>query len=155
MEKVKLMNMCKIVNPNNDKVLVQERIKSWQGIAFPGGKIEEGESIVESTKREVFEETGLIINKMKICGIKDWYYYDEKVRYLIFLFVTNDYEGTLKEETDEGRVYWISQDELKKEDMANDFDKLLAVFDDNNLNEMIYIDTKTDDEKSRWDLQLF
>ena len=155
MEKVKLMNMCKIINPNNDKVLVQERIKSWQGIAFPGGKIEEGESIVESTKREVFEETGLIINKMKICGIKDWYDYDEKVRYLIFLFVTNDYKGILKEQTDEGRVYWISQEELKKEDMANDFDKLLAVFDDNNLNEMIYIDTKTDDEQSRWDLQLF
>ena len=37
----------------------------------------------------------------------------------------------------------------------NDFDKLLAVFDDNNLNEMIYIDTKIDDEKLRWDLQLF
>ena len=155
MEKVKLMNMCKIINPNNDKVLVQERIKSWQGIAFPGGKIEEGESIVESTTREVFEETGLIINKMKICGIKDWYDYDEKVRYLIFLFVTNDYRGNLKVKTDEGRVYWISQEELKKEDMANDFDKLLAVFDDNNLNEMIYIDTKTDDEQSRWDLRLF
>ena len=47
------------------------------------------------------------------------------------------------------------QAELKKEDLTNDFDKLLAVFDDNNLNEMIYIDTKIDDEKLRWDLQLF
>ena len=39
MEIVKLTNMCKIINPETGKVLVQERIKSWKGIAFPGGKI--------------------------------------------------------------------------------------------------------------------
>ena len=53
MENVKLMNMCRIVDPNTNKILVQERVKSWQGIAFPGGKIEVGESIVPSVKREV------------------------------------------------------------------------------------------------------
>lgn len=33
MEKVKLMNMCKIVNSKEEKVLVQERVKSWKGYA--------------------------------------------------------------------------------------------------------------------------
>ena len=55
------MNMCKIVNPKTKEVLVQERIKSWEGIAFPGGKVELGESIVPSVKREIYEETGLKI----------------------------------------------------------------------------------------------
>ena len=73
MENVKLMNMCRIVDPNTKKVLVQERVKSWQGIAFPGGKIEIGESIIPSIKREVYEETGLKLNTVKICGVKDWY----------------------------------------------------------------------------------
>ena len=50
MENVKLMNMCRIVDPNTNKVLVQERVKSWQGIAFPGGKIGIGESIVPSKR---------------------------------------------------------------------------------------------------------
>ena len=53
MENVKLMNMCRIVDSSTNKVLVQERVKSWQGIAFPGGKIEIGESIVTSIRREV------------------------------------------------------------------------------------------------------
>ena len=38
MENIKLMNMCKIIDNQTGKVLVQERVKSWQGIAFPGGK---------------------------------------------------------------------------------------------------------------------
>lgn len=54
MENVKLMNMCKIVNPETKQILVQERIKSWQGIAFPGGKVEVGESVVASVKREIY-----------------------------------------------------------------------------------------------------
>ena len=80
MENVKLMNMCRIVDPNTKKVLVQERVKSWQGIAFPGGKIEIGESIVTSIRREVYEETGLKLNTVKICGVKDWYDKKEKKR---------------------------------------------------------------------------
>ena len=39
MEKVKLMNMCQISNPKDNTVLVQERVKSWKGISFPGGKL--------------------------------------------------------------------------------------------------------------------
>ena len=155
MEQVKLMNMCKIINPENGKVLVQERIKSWEGIAFPGGKIEEGESIVESVKREVFEETGLKIANLKICGVKDWYDYKEKIRYLIFLFETNTYTGDLILETNEGKVYWVTYEELKKMNIASDFDKLLEVFDNENINEFVYIDNKNLDEDLRWDLEIY
>ena len=155
MEKVKLMNMCKIVNSKDGKVLVQERIKSWEGVAFPGGKLEEGESIVESIKREVFEETGLKVDNIKICGIKDWYDYKEKVRQLIFLFKTDTYTGDLISETDEGKVYWINYEDLKNKKLAFDFEELLKVFDNDNINEMIYIDNKSSNEDERWNLKLY
>lgn len=58
--KVELTNICMIYDEKNNKVLVQDRIKSWKGITFPGGHIEYGEGIVESTIREIKEETGLI-----------------------------------------------------------------------------------------------
>ena len=137
MENVKLMNMCRIVDPNTNKVLVQERVKSWQGIAFPGGKIEIGESIVPSIKREVYEETGLKLNTVKICGIKDWYDKKEKERQLIILFTSDDYSGELIPETSEGKVYWISETELKTAKLADDFDKLLEVFKNEEINEMV------------------
>lgn len=155
MEKVKLMNMCKIVNSKEEKVLVQERVKSWKGIAFPGGKLEEGESIIKSVEREVYEETGLVVNNLKICGIKDWYDYKEKIRNLIFLFETDTYKGELIPETDEGKVYWVTYEELYKMNLANDFDKLLEVFDNRNINEFVYIDNMNLDDSERWNLKLY
>ncbi len=155
MEKVKLMNMCKIVNSKEEKVLVQERVKSWKGIAFPGGKLEEGESIIKSVEREVYEETGLVVNNLKICGIKDWYDYKEKIRNLIFLFETDTYKGELIPETDEGKVYWVTYEELSKMNLANDFDKLLEVFDNRNINEFVYIDNMSLNDSERWNLKLY
>ncbi len=72
MEAVKLMNMCKIIDVNINKILVQERVKSWKGIAFQGGKINNGESVVKSTIREVKEETGLDVIHLELCGVKNW-----------------------------------------------------------------------------------
>lgn len=155
MERVKLMNMCKIINPETKEILVQERVKSWQGVAFPGGKIELGESIVPSIKREVYEETGLKLNTVKICGIKDWYDKKLKERQLIILFVSDDYSGNIISETSEGKVYWLSENDLKNKQMAVDFDKLLTVFDKNEINEMVYEDNENSDENLRWDLNLY
>ena len=155
MENIKLMNMCKIVNPKTGKVLVQERIKSWQGIAFPGGKIKSGESIVLSVKREILEETGLKLKSIKICGIKDWYDKKTNERNLIILFISDDYEGKLLSETSEGKVYWIDEEDLKNKTLADDFDKLLEVFENDEINEMIYIDNENIDENQRWDLNFY
>lgn len=155
MENVKLMNMCKIIDPTTKRVLVQERIKSWKGVAFPGGKIELGESIVPSIKREVYEETGLKLNSVKICGIKDWYDKNEKERQLIILFLSDDYSGDIISETSEGKVYWIDEDKLQNTKLADDFDKLLEVFKNEEINEMVYEENENQDEKLRWDLKLY
>lgn len=39
-----------------------------RGIEFPGGKVEEGESLEEAAKREVFEETGANVQELSILG---------------------------------------------------------------------------------------
>lgn len=154
MEKVKLMNMCKIINKDTNEVLVQERIKSWEGVAFPGGKLEYGESIVPSVKREVYEETGLKLNSVKLCGLKDWFDKTKEERYLVFLFTSSDYEGDLLDETDEGKVYWVKENELKEKTLSPDFDKVLEVFNNESINEMIYYDNENTDENSRWEIHL-
>ncbi len=70
-EAVVLTNMCMITN--GSKILVQERKDSnWPGIVFPGGHVEQGESIVASVIREVEEETGLTILDLELCGVQNW-----------------------------------------------------------------------------------
>ncbi|WP_413378924.1 RNA deprotection pyrophosphohydrolase [Alkalihalobacillus sp. 1P02AB] len=41
-----------------------------RGYEFPGGKVEEGESLEEACHREVYEETGAIIGRLDYIG---WY----------------------------------------------------------------------------------
>lgn len=141
------MNMCKIIDINTNRVLIQERVKNWKGIAFPGGKINNGESITKSMIREVKEETGLDITNLELCGVKNWYNEEKNERSIVFLYQTKKFTGNLILETEEGKNYWISEEELLKKKLTDNFDIMLKVFTKNNFSEMIY-NNKTKD----WDL---
>lgn len=70
-----LTNMCLVENEKTGQVVVQHRSPDryrWSGYAFPGGHIEEGESLHDAVVREVYEETGLTIQHPKLVGIKNW-----------------------------------------------------------------------------------
>ena len=71
------------------------------------------------------------------------------------MFTSNDYSGDIIPETSEGKVYWMEETELKKTKLADDFDRLLEVFEDEKINEMVYEDNENKDEKLRWDLKLY
>ncbi|MDE6407346.1 MAG: 8-oxo-dGTP diphosphatase [Anaeroplasmataceae bacterium] len=130
-EKVILSNMCMIYQ--NDKVLVQNRMNpSWPGLAFPGGHVELGESIVDSTIREIKEETGLDITNLKICGIKQWFLDD--IRYICFLFKTNQFKGNLIS-TREGENFWIDRKNLFNYKLASNFVDMIKVFENEDLSE--------------------
>lgn len=138
MSEVVLTNMCMITDRTTDKVLVQQRTKSWQGLTFPGGKLEPKESILDSVVREVKEETGLEVSNLKICGIKDWYEEKDDFRYVVFLYETADYQGELLEETDEGKLKWMDLNELTEENCSPGFAVTLEVFKDPTKQEHFY-----------------
>ena len=132
-ENVVLTNMCMIYD--GDKILVQDRLNpNWPGITFPGGHIELKESFVESTIREVYEETGLKVSNLQICGMKQWTQKDESYRYIVIFYKTNTFEGELKS-SDEGRVFWINRSEIGNYVVADGFMEMLEVFENDNLSE--------------------
>ncbi len=118
MEQAIFTTLC-MVYDNQGKILVQERIgTAWDGIAFPGGHVEQGESFVESVIREVFEETGYQISNPILCGVKQFQTKDS-ARYVIFLYKTNQFTGNLHCSS-EGNVFWIKRRHMQDYVLATD-----------------------------------
>ncbi len=139
-EQVILTNLCMI--RNGTKVLVEEKVgKGADGIIFPGGHVEEHEAVVESVIREMKEETGLTIEKPKLCGIKEWVNEDGP-RYIVFLFKTDRFSGELTS-SEEGRVFWMEQDEVLKSNWIWQMDSLLRIMADGEFTEL-YLDVAND-----------
>ena len=79
----------------------------WNGL---GGKLEVGETPEECVIREVQEESGLLIQNPKYCGLllftnfkgNDWY---------VFVFTASEFTGELID-SPEGKLEWIPDDKL-------------------------------------------
>ena len=134
-EKVELTVLCLVEDGN--KILLQNRVKKdWHGYTLPGGHVERDESFVDAVIREMKEETGLDIKNPKLVGVKQFPI--KCGRYVVFLFKTNEYSGTLVS-SNEGNMEWVEYDKLKDINTVDDFEDLLKVINSNNLSEFQYV----------------
>ena len=147
-----LCNLCMVEDLENGKLVLQYRSPEkthWAGYAFPGGHIEEGESLVESVIREIEEETGLTIFNPQLAAVKNWQL-ENGTRYIVFCYKATEFTGQLRS-SEEGEVSWVEKDQLKKLDLSYDMLPLLEVMEDPDLSEYYYR-KRTDDgwEKCRY-----
>ena len=132
-ERVILTNMCMIMD--GTRVLVEDKVGKYAGgITFPGGHLEENESVVDSVIREMKEETGLTISNPRLCGVKDWINEDGS-RYVVFLFKTDRFSGELSSSS-EGRVFWMELDDVLRAKWIWHMDCLLRIFADGDFAEL-------------------
>ena len=137
-----------MVSDGNGNILVQNRVDpGWPGICFPGGHVEPGESFTEAAIRETREETGLTIENPRLCGVKQ-FQTQEKARYVVFFYKADQYHGSLQSSA-EGEVFWIRRNALEQYRFVEDFEDMLKVFDQDDLNEFYYYK-----EKENWALKL-
>ena len=134
-ENCELTMLCLIYQGN--RILLQNRVKKdWSGYTLPGGHVEPGESFVDACIREMKEETGLSVSDIKLCGLKQ--FPDGDSRYIVFLFKPDCFEGELVS-SEEGKMEWISLDDLDQYNTVPDLKELLEVMLRDDLNEFQYL----------------
>ena len=128
-------NMCMITD--GEKVLVQDRKDpNWPGITFPGGHVEKNESFVASVIREVYEETGLMIENPTLCGTKQ-FQDKQDARYVVLFYKATRFSGELKS-SDEGEVFWSLRQDLPNYPLAPDMLEMVRVMETETLSEFYY-----------------
>ena len=75
----------------------------WLGV---GGKIEEGESPFDCAKREIKEETGLTVDKLRYHGIITFVSDLYGTEYM-HLFSATEFKGKIDYNCDEGTLEWV------------------------------------------------
>ncbi len=142
----------------DDKVLLGMKkrgfgIGLWNGF---GGKINEGETIEDAAKRELFEESGLTVNNMEKLGILDFSWEGKENVLEVNVFKTTEFSGE-PQETEEMKPEWflvknIPYDKMWQDDkywlplfLENKKFKGKFIFDSNNniLSHQLYEDSNS------------
>lgn len=113
-----------VVISDGDRVLVVQRGKepgagTW---AFPGGRLELGETLAEAAVREAREETGLTVEPGEVVSVLDFIDTDEeggvRFHYVLIDLLARPVSGTLRPGDDSVAVRWIGLEDVDELPMA-------------------------------------
>jgi 8-oxo-dGTP diphosphatase len=84
--------------------------------SLPGGLVETGETLAAATAREVIEETGLVVEPLRVFEVFERIMRDDQGRaeyhYVLVDYICRVTGGHLGAADDVSRVLWITQQEL-------------------------------------------
>jgi ADP-ribose pyrophosphatase YjhB (NUDIX family) len=113
---------------NTMEYLMYKRLKQpyFGKVGSIGGKVRFGESMEDAAKRELYEETGLITNKLILIEVYRKIRNDEKQNtvqdVIFFIYWGEDISGTLIEKSEIQENFWATAEELyKRDDLFDDF----------------------------------
>ncbi len=117
---MKLATLCYVQKDDQTLMLHRNSRKSdthygkYNGL---GGKFEPGETPEECVKREVLEESGLILNKVQLKGFLTFPAFSKGEDWYVFVFTSNDFSGDLLSNTPEGELEWIDNSKIPELNM--------------------------------------
>lgn len=96
-----------VICKGNQVLMLQKPKRGWW--VAPGGKMEPTESVVEAVKREVREETGLIIYQPRLCGVFSIVLQENRQtvdEWMMFTFFADKMTGQMLTACEEGSLLW-------------------------------------------------
>jgi 8-oxo-dGTP diphosphatase len=111
-------NLCFIVKEGRVLLIQKKRGLGAGKINGPGGKLDPGETALESALREVREEIGVTPTRVEERGELRFQFVDGYSLHCV-VFIAGDYEGELCE-TDEATPFWVPMAEVPYEKMWED-----------------------------------
>lgn len=114
---MKEASLCIIEDQLNHRYAM---VKNHRGINagcvnFPGGKRENGESMLDCACREAFEETGLEIKNPQKVGFVKFH----PIEISVHIFKTTEFSGKLKDNSEEVDVFWQDADNVPYDQMRH------------------------------------
>ncbi|GIE99064.1 NUDIX hydrolase [Paractinoplanes rishiriensis] len=107
-----------VLSPARDEVLLIHRNKCTDDLHYGkflslGGHVEPDEDVLTCARREVFEESGLVVADLALRGTVMWTGFGPKKRdYLCFMFRADSFTGIPHGGNEEGTLEWVPLNDL-------------------------------------------
>ncbi len=111
-----------LIRQGDKYLLIQRAAEPDKGLwSVPGGMIEIGERSTEAAVREVYEETGLVVEILRILDVIDKIIMDEnkvKFHFVIVDYIAEYKSGTLKASSDALNARWVTAEEFRDYELS-------------------------------------
>ena len=96
-----------VTNAQGQVLMIKSpRYGDWE---FPGGQVEENETLTHALEREIFEETGIIIKAKSLVGV----YSNTRTPSIVMLdFICEYVSGEPRISDESSQVEWVDRDEV-------------------------------------------
>lgn len=118
-EKPPILSVAAIIKKENKVLFIN--LSYQKGYGLPGGVVQGGETLLESLKREVGEETGLTVKKVSYYNSYDAKYMNISTICVVFNVET---VGNLQS-SDEGELVWLDPKEVLGKLAYKDIEKTI------------------------------
>ena len=116
-----------VINDKNELLVIKERI-STAGYKLPGGHIDDAELITTALEREVFEETGIIVEFESIISLGHFYphQFHKSNLYILCTAIAKSSKINIQDSHEIIDAKWVNVDEYLNDEEVFDYSKAIV-----------------------------